>query len=135
MTATAIENELMKLEREFWDAMKKEDAQTAMRLSDEKCVIVGAQGASEIDRQTLRGMIEGAPYKLHDYEIDNSKAIVRSLTNDMAVVAYPVKEKLTVEGKPVELEAYDSSVWYRRDGKWVCVLHTESIAGDPFGRK
>jgi len=28
-----------------------------------------------------------------------------------------------------------SSVWVRRDGTWTCALHTESVAGDPFGRK
>jgi len=22
----------------------------------------------------------------------------------------------------------------RRDGRWRCVLHTEALAGDPFGR-
>ena len=39
-----------------------------------------------------------------------------------------------VDGKPTKLEALDSSVWVRRDGKWVCALHTETLAGDPFGR-
>ena len=41
---------------------------------------------------------------------------------------------MLVEGKPVKLEAFDTSVWMKQDGKWVCALHTESLAGDPFGR-
>jgi len=45
-----------------------------------------------------------------------------------------VRELLTVEGKPVTLEAADSSTWVLRDGNWVCTLHTEALAGDPFGR-
>jgi hypothetical protein len=28
----------------------------------------------------------------------------------------------------------DASPWVQRDRRWVCALHTESIAGDPFGR-
>jgi hypothetical protein len=28
----------------------------------------------------------------------------------------------------------DSSTWVRRNGCWLCALHTEAIAGDPFGR-
>jgi hypothetical protein len=32
------------------------------------------------------------------------------------------------------LEAYDASVWKRLNDSWVCVLHTESPKGDPFGR-
>jgi len=45
-----------------------------------------------------------------------------------------VHEELTVEGKPVTLDAADASTWVRRDGRWVCALHTESLRGDPFGR-
>jgi hypothetical protein len=45
-----------------------------------------------------------------------------------------VREQLTVDGNPLTLEAADASTWVRRDGRWVCALHTESIAGDPFGR-
>jgi hypothetical protein len=41
---------------------------------------------------------------------------------------------LMVEGQQVALEANDASVWVRRDGKWLCAMHTESLAGDPFGR-
>ena len=54
--------------------------------------------------------------------------------DDVGVVAYKVKEHLTVDGQPLTLEAADSSTWVRRDGEWVCALHTEAIAGDPFGR-
>ena len=49
-------------------------------------------------------------------------------------IAYKMKEDLVVDGEGIQLEAFDSSVWVRRDGKWVCVVHTESLAGDPFGR-
>jgi hypothetical protein len=59
---------------------------------------------------------------------------VQFLNEDIALVAYKVKERLTVEGKPLSLEANDSSVWVRRNGEWLCAMHTESLAGDPFGR-
>ena len=74
----------------------------------------------------------GATWKLEAFEI--SHAIVRAVTDDVATVAYKVREKLTVDGKPLTLDAADASVWVRRGGNWVCALHTESVAGDPFGR-
>jgi hypothetical protein len=40
-----------------------------------------------------------------------------------------VSEELIVDGKPKMLEAFDSSVWVRRDGGWVCAAHTETLAG------
>jgi hypothetical protein len=45
-----------------------------------------------------------------------------------------VNERVVVDGKTLPIEANDSSVWVRRDGEWLCALHTESLAGDPYGR-
>jgi hypothetical protein len=61
-------------------------------------------------------------------------ANVTLLRDEVAIIAYNVHEELTVEGRPVALDAADASTWVRRGGRWVCALHTESIAGDPFGR-
>ena len=56
------------------------------------------------------------------------------LGDEVAIVAYKVHEELTVEGEKVVIDAADASTWIRRDGAWVCALHTEAITGDPFGR-
>jgi hypothetical protein len=45
-----------------------------------------------------------------------------------------VKERVVVDGETLPIEANDSSVWIRGDGEWRCALHTESLAGDPYGR-
>jgi uncharacterized protein (TIGR02246 family) len=133
MGTKTIEAELLELEKRYWQALKDRDVDAAMRLTDDPCIVTGAQGVGRIDRQTLAAMLKAAPYSLHRFEV-NDDAQVRLLRDDVAIVAYTVREELTVEGKPVTLEAADSSTWVRRDGAWVCALHTESIAGDPFGR-
>ena len=132
MTTAAVEQELVELEHQYWRAIKDGDAKAAMRLSDDPCIVTGAQGVGSIDRKTLGGMLTSPTWKLLDYEISDVQT--RQLTDDVAVVAYKVTEQLTVEGKPLTLTAADASTWVRRDGQWVCALHTESIAGDPFGR-
>ena len=60
--------------------------------------------------------------------------LVRMLSDDVGILAYKVRERLTVDGQPMTLEASDASTWVRRDGRWVCAMHNEAIAGDPFGR-
>jgi hypothetical protein len=124
--------ELLDLERQFWQAIKDRDMDKIMRLTDEQCVVAGAQGVSAIDRQTMAKMLDAPSYSLNDFAITGEQ--VRLLADNVAVVAYRVREQLTVEGKPVTFEASDASTWIRRDGHWRCALHTESIAGDPFGR-
>jgi len=133
MATKTIKAELLDLEKRYWQAMKDQDVDAAMRLTDEPCIVTGAQGVGLIDRKTLAAMIKATSYTLNRFELKDG-AQVRLLRDDVAIVAYQVHEELTVDGKPVTLDAADSSTWVRRDGRWLCALHTEAIAGDPFGR-
>jgi ketosteroid isomerase-like protein len=128
-----IEREILALEREYWQAMKDKNVETVTRLSDDPCIVTGAQGVGRIDRQTLARMLQQSSYTLHDFTISDD-AHVRLLGNDVAILAYTVREELTVDGKPVTLVAADASTWVRHNGGWVCALHTESLKGDPYGR-
>ena len=132
MANPALAAELLDLERQYWQAMKEKDVDAAMRLTDDECIVTGAQGIARINRQSLSNMLKNAPYILHEFELKDPE--VRQLQDDVAILAYKVHEELTVDGKPVKLDAADASTWIRRDGRWRCALHTESIAGDPFGR-
>ena len=132
-TPAAVEQELLDLEREYWQAIKNKDVDAAMRLTDDPCIVAGAQGVGEIDRHGLAMMMQKATYTLNDFQI-SPDIRVRLLRDDVAIVAYKVRESLTVEGKPLTVEAADSSTWVRRGGRWLCALHTEALAGDPFGR-
>jgi ketosteroid isomerase-like protein len=132
---TDLESELLALERRYWQALKENDIETALQLTDDPCIVTGAQGVSVFDKPTMAKMMEGAPasYTLNDFSLSDD-AQVRMLADDVAIVAYKVHEDLTVEGKPVSFDAAESSTWVRRDDGWVCALHTEALAGDPFGR-
>ena len=133
-SAQAQEQELMDVERRFWKAMQEKDAGTASELTDEQCVIVGAQGVSAIDAKTMGALTTEGKWELEQYSFDEQKRQIRFLTDDIAIVAYPVRERVIVDGQTLPIVANDSSVWVRRDGQWRCALHTESLAGDPFGR-
>ncbi len=133
MTTATVEQELLELEKDYWRAIKDKDVEAAMRLSDDPCIVVGAQGIVRINRVSLAEMMKAASYTLHHFEISDD-AQVRLWRDDVAIVAYKVHEELTVDGKRVTLDAAGASTWTRRDGRWVCSLHTESLLGDPFGR-
>jgi hypothetical protein len=129
-----IEHELLRNEVRYWNAVQRKDVDEALELSDESCMVAGARGVASLDRAQLGEMLQQASYELTQYTFDNQQFQVRQIADDVAIVAYPVFEELIVDGKPVSLHAFDASVWVRRDGKWRCALHTESIKGDPFGR-
>ena len=134
MATTAKTQELLEHERRFWNAMRNKDGEAASEMTNERCIVVGAQGVSAIDPTTMARLTKEGDWELERFTFDDSTAQVQFLNEDVALVAYKVKEKLTVDGKPVNLEANDSSVWIRKDGEWLCAMHTESLSGDPFGR-
>jgi hypothetical protein len=134
MPTTSNAQELLEKEREFWNAMKAKDAGAASRMTDDGCIIVGAQGVSAIDAKTMAKLTREGTWQLEQYSFDEKNAQVRFIHDDVAIVAYGVNERVVVDGTPVTLNANDSSVWVRRNGQWLCAMHTESLAGDPFGR-
>ena len=129
----AVENDILELERSYWQALRDGDAETPTRLSDDPCIVAGAQGISSLDRYAVANMMKEASWKLEGFEFEPDVK-VRLINDDVCVLAYKVHEDVVVDGRMLKLEASDSSTWVRRDGRWVCVLHTEALAGDPFGR-
>jgi ketosteroid isomerase-like protein len=132
MTDGPIEAKLVDFEKQYWQAIKDRDVPAAMRLTDDPCIITGAQGVARITRTAFAGMLQAGGWTLHEFTL--SEVQVRLLGDDVAVLAYKVKELLTVDGKSLTVEAADSSTWVRREGEWMCALHTEALLGDPFGR-
>jgi ketosteroid isomerase-like protein len=132
MTDGPIEAKLMDYEKQYWQAIKDRDVPAAMSLTDDPCIITGAQGVARITKTAFAGMLQAGGWTLHEVTLSDMQ--LRLLGDDVAIIAYKVKELLTVDGKPLTVEAADSSTWVRREGQWVCALHTEALLGDPFGR-
>ena len=134
MPTDTKEREVLELERKFWNTMKSKDGRTAGQMTDDGCIIVGAQGVSAINGQAMEKMMADGKWELTQYSFDEKNAQVKFIGDDVAIVAYKVNERVVVDGKTLPIDANDSSVWVRRNGEWLCALHTESLAGDPYGR-
>lgn len=132
MTTMTLEQELQQLEEQYWQAMKTSDTQAMERLTAFPCLVTGPQGVMSIDRNAFVKMMQDSTSRIESVRLSDVQ--VRPVTDDVAVVASKVHRKITVDGKPVTIEAADLSVWTRRDGDWVCPAHSESILGDPYGR-
>jgi uncharacterized protein DUF4440 len=134
MSRTISDQELLALERSYWDALKERDFRTIGRLTAEDSTVAGASGVAGVDPRSIQKQIESAPYTIKSYRIDPQTIRVNRLCDDTVSIAYGVHEDLEVGGKPVGLDAFDMSVWKQTPNGWTCVLHTESIKGDAFGR-
>ena len=128
----AVDQELLDLEKQYWEAIRNRDGASATRMSDARCLVVGPQGISDLDREALAGQVENAPYELKKYRLDEDVR-VREIADGVALIAYKVTEEVVLDGRPTTLQAYDSSIWVKRDGGWVCAAHTETIAENKKG--
>lgn len=129
---TTVERELVELETNYWQAMQDKDVDAALRMTDFPCLVAGATGVAQVDRDAFVKMMEGARFTLHEFEVKDVH--MRLLKDDVALMVYRIHEDLTVDGEKVSMDAADSSVWVRKGGKWLCALHTEALKGDPYGR-
>jgi hypothetical protein len=127
-----LEKQLFRLETEYWQALKDKDYAAAIRLTDDPCIVAGAQGVASFSRAQFEGMLDAPNFTLEEFALSDPH--VKVLGKDVAILAYKVKEAVTLDGQALTLEAADASTWVRRGEGWVCALHTESLLGDPFGR-
>src|SRR5690242_1053127 len=97
------EREVLALEKRFWDTMKTKDGRGAGKMTDDGCIIVGAQGVSAIDAESMEKMMADGKWELKQYEFDDKNAQVKFIGDDVAIVAYRVNESLIVDGKPLPL--------------------------------
>ncbi len=126
----AIRDTILDLERQYWNAMKTRDGKAAARLTADECIVAGPHGVSEVGNDSIIGMVEDGSFELKDYSLDEMGSCFTTIGKNVAILAYPVHERMVRDGKPSTLDAFDLSVWVRRNGSWVCAAHTETIAGD-----
>jgi hypothetical protein len=124
--------EIIDLENRFWKTMIDKDVETATAMMADKSIVTGAQGAATIDNKSFSQMMREGKWTLESYTFSDVQ--VEFPAPDVAIIGYKVSEELIMDGEPLTMEAADASTWIKRDGKWQCALHTESVLGDPFGR-
>lgn len=132
MATMTTDQEIIALERSYWQAMKDDDSDAAIDLTYDPCIVTGAQGAAQLDHNAMSRMNAEKEWALRDFHLDNMN--VQTITNDVAVLGYTATLDMEVDGKPMSADFAESSTWVKQDGRWLCALHSESPIGDPFGR-
>jgi len=117
MNSNPTQNEILGLERKYWDAMKNNDVDAAVKLTKFPCVVTSPKGAQRIDEKEYRKMMEsmkGDSYK--EVEIENPQVDI--LSQDTALISYSIQHN--------GMKMLDVSTWVRENGKWACAFHSEN---------
>ena len=81
----SLEQEILCLEKRFWQSMIDRDPKLGASLTADPCIVTGAQGVGKIDRRTFAAMMEGGSWKLHRFEFSDVK--FTEVTKDVAGTA------------------------------------------------
>ena len=121
-------DEIIGLEKSYWDAIKRKDGTRTAELSGKTSLVTGAQGLMSVAKSKMGKMTEEGQWTLESYAFDD--VAVSTPTPDVAIIAYTVRQKVTMDGKQQEMHAADSSTWIRGANGWECHAHSETILGD-----
>ncbi len=124
----SIKDEIVVLEKSYWDAIKRKDGETTARLSGKLSLVTGANGVMSIAKDKMGSMTEDGSWELKSYEIFDVSVVTPS--PDVAIIVYKVTQKVRMDGKEREFTAADSSTWIRGNDGWECHAHSETIMGD-----
>ena len=120
--------EITALETSFWQSMVDKDADKAMTMIADECLIAGPQGAMKIDPAKYGEMTRQGKWTLESFEFSDVNVVFPS--DDVAVIAYKVHQKGTMGDGDMDMNCADASTWVKSGGNWKCALHTETIIKD-----
>jgi hypothetical protein len=123
--AMPTRDEIVALEKSYWDAMKAKDGKKTAALSGKSSLVTGTQGVMRIEKDKMAEMTEEGKWTLESYAFDDVE--VSTPSPDVALIAYTVSQSMTMDGKPKTMRAADSSVWIRGSNGWECHAHSETV--------
>ena len=117
--------QIIDMETRFWQAMKDKDPDAAKTMIAKEALVTGPSGTMRIDPEKFAKETREGQWRLDDFELKDMEVLFP--TEDVGIVIYKAHETGELKGKPMDMEAADSSVWVREGGEWKCALHTETI--------
>lgn len=121
-------DDIIALETSYWEAMKAKDGARTAELAGKVSLVTGAQGVMSIAKSKMGQMTEDGKWTLESYVFEDIE--VSTPAPDVAIIAYTVKQKVTLDGKLQILHAADSSTWIRGADGWECHAHSETFLKD-----
>ena len=112
------EEELLKLEKEFAEAIVRNDLEGIGRLVTDDWIIIEPNGEI-VDRARFFEVIESGALTHEMMESENFRVRVYG---DSAVVTGVTRTKGKFMGQEFSIQERATDVFVRRDGRWQCVL-------------
>lgn len=118
----AMKEDLIKLEKQSWEAWKNNDGKFFENFLSDDHVEVQTGGVSS-KATVVKGVTSGVCH-VKTYALDHFE--VRMLATDSALLTYHETQDTDCGGQPVPSPCWVSSLYIRRDGRWWNVLYQQT---------
>jgi hypothetical protein len=111
-------------ERKLWEAWKNKDLKPFKASLSADSVMIMESGVAN-KTTVIKGM-ESTPCEVKSYELSDLK--VTFFDSSTALLTYKSTQDATCGGEQVPAAAWSSSLYVRRNGKWLAASHQETTA-------
>jgi hypothetical protein len=118
------QDEIMDLERIFWQSMMDMNVDSAVSLLDEHSTTASARGIRYFEPAEYKAMALSGDARITSFEFFDERVIFP--IPDVAIASYKAQQTFTIGGKSHEMIVYDTTTWVKKGGKWVASAHTET---------
>jgi ketosteroid isomerase-like protein len=113
-----INDELQKLEKEWTQAIVKNDAEAIGRFMSADWVIIGPEG-NVIEKARFLAVIKTGDLTHQSMELEDLRVRVYG---DTAIITAQARSKGEYQGRSFSTHERSTSVYVKKDGLWLCVL-------------
>jgi ketosteroid isomerase-like protein len=113
-----MQEEVLRLEKEFSQAIVKNDAKAVARFLADGWIIIDQDGGI-IDRARFLGVIESGALTHEMMESDDTSVLIYGNT---AIVTALTTTKGKFSGQAFTTQERATDVFVKRNGRWLCVL-------------
>jgi len=112
----------VRLEKETWEALRTKDYRTYVRLLAKDFVDIEPGGIITRDEEE-KGVVQ---LTVDDYKWEGLRIV--HFSPDVTLLVYKATQKASFGGQPVPTPTWVSSLWIKRNGRWLNVFVQETRA-------
>jgi hypothetical protein len=121
-STSALQETLIGLEKQSWEAWKNRDGEFFKSFLSEDHVEVGFYGVA--NKAIVVAGVSSPVCVVKTYAVESFK--LTTFDVNTALLTYHAKQDTTCNGNPVPSPAWVSSLFVRRDGRWQNVLYQQT---------
>lgn len=114
-----MKDNIIDLEKKYWDAMANKDFETVKSLTKFPCIVAGRNGVMSVDASAYEKMFNSNNRSMEVKSISDEQV---QTGEDHAMLAYLIE--LSYDG--VSMKCACTSTWIKENNDWKCAMHTES---------